>query len=143
AAGCQGGQGAGRAGPRGGLLRAGRVCASGVRVRATRSGPGERPGLRRDRGVVGLHVRSVRVQAWRPYLVEAGGRVSIRVKINSAGAEALLKDPKVLADLRRRARAIAKAAGGSSVGEVGEERSRAAAIGDPDKLVRALDEGRR
>src|SRR5690606_41579077 len=69
-------------------------------------------------------------------------RVSLRVKINSAGAEALLKDPKVLADLRRRARAIAKAAGGSSVGEVGEERSRAAAIGDPDKLVRALDEGR-
>lgn len=69
--------------------------------------------------------------------------MSIRVKINSAGAEALLKDPKVLADLRRRARAIAKAAGGSSVGEVGAERSRAAAIGDPDKLARALDEGRR
>lgn len=64
----------------------------------------------------------------------------IRVKINSAGARAILRSEKVRADLERRARAVANAAGGAPDFEVesqiGSNRARAS-------VRTATEEGRR
>lgn len=78
-----------------------------------------------------------------------------RIKLNRAGVRALLRDPKVEADLARRARAIAAAAGpGHQVdSSIGRNRARAAVITETVEaklaeatdrdLTRAIDAGRR
>lgn len=80
----------------------------------------------------------------------------IRVKINSAGARAVLRSEKVRADLDRRARQVAEAAGGEPDFEVesqiGSNRARASvrtatfearkAEAEKRALLRALDAGR-
>ena len=80
----------------------------------------------------------------------------IRVKINSAGARAILRSAKVQADLERRGRAIAAAAGGGDDFEVetrvGANRVRTSvrtathegrkAEAEDRALTRAIDAGR-
>lgn len=78
----------------------------------------------------------------------------IKVKINSAGAEAILKSDEVLADLERRAKAIAAAAGDGfeTSSMVGQSRARAGvgtgtreamrSEAEDRSLTRALDAGR-
>ena len=75
----------------------------------------------------------------------------VRIVHHSKGYAALLKHPRLQADVLRRAQAIARAAGGEQDGFVAEQsaprvRARAAVIaryGDPDnKMIRSLDAGR-
>lgn len=80
--------------------------------------------------------------------------MTVRVKINRKAVRALLRDPKVAADLERRARAIAAAAGPGHVveSEIGRTRARAAVITEtPEaalaeatqrRLTRSIDAGR-
>lgn len=77
--------------------------------------------------------------------------MSVRVVHHAKGYAALLKHPAVLANLERRAEAIAQAAGGGRrfVAETSDpirKRNRAAVIapgGDPDnQILRNLDAGR-
>jgi hypothetical protein len=80
---------------------------------------------------------------------------AVTIKLNRAGVAQLLRDPKVLADIERRARAIATAAGpGHRVAAgIGATRARAVVITDTvdarrreatrRTLTRALDAGRR
>lgn len=71
-----------------------------------------------------------------------------RIKHLSKGYAALLVDPKVQADLKRRAQRIADAAGGDVVAESSTPRRRARASviapnGDPgNRILRNLDSGR-
>lgn len=81
---------------------------------------------------------------------------TVRVKINSKGARALLRSEKVRANLDRRARRIAEAAGGEPDFEyesrIGSNRARASvrtathegrkAEAERRALTRALDAGR-
>lgn len=68
-----------------------------------------------------------------------------RVKLNNAGFRALRTDPKVMADLDRRAKRVAAAAGGE-VGDAEDPRNRGRRAvfksGDGNDLLRALDAGR-
>jgi hypothetical protein len=79
----------------------------------------------------------------------------LKIKLNRTGIAELLKDPAVLADLRRRAEAIARAAGGGGMEvDSGLEKSRARAsvrAADTEArkaeakdraLTRAIDAGR-
>lgn len=80
----------------------------------------------------------------------------IRVKMNSAGARAILRSAKVQADLERRGRAVAAAAGGEPdfevESQVGSNRVRTSvrtatqkareAEANDRALIRALDAGR-
>lgn len=78
-----------------------------------------------------------------------------RIKLNHKGVRALLRSPQVLADLERRARAIAAAAGPGHRVEsgVGRNRARAAVVTETPEarhaeaternLTRAIDAGRR
>ena len=79
--------------------------------------------------------------------------MSVRVKHHAKGYAALLKHPAILADLERRARAIAAAADTDGRRKVGAEtstpiyrRNRAAVIapmGDPhNQILRNMDSGR-
>lgn len=76
--------------------------------------------------------------------------MSTRVVHHTKGYAALLRHPAILADLSRRAEAIASATGDKSiVAETSSpirRRNRAAVVapsGDPDnKIIRALDAGR-
>ena len=71
-----------------------------------------------------------------------------RIKHLSKGYAALLVDPKVQADLKRRAQRIAAAAGGDVVAESSTPRRRArAAVSAPNvdpgnRILRNLDAGR-
>lgn len=78
----------------------------------------------------------------------------IKVKLNRKGMAALLKEPGVLADLERRARQIADAAGEGhdAGGQIGKNRARASVItttydamraeATDRNLTRAFDAGR-
>lgn len=76
--------------------------------------------------------------------------MSVRIVHHAKGYAALLRDPKILADLSRRAEAIASATGdGDIVAETSDpirRRNRAAVVapaGDPgNKIIKALDAGR-
>lgn len=80
--------------------------------------------------------------------------MAVTVKLNRAGVQALLKDPRILADLRRRADAIARAAGeGHTVdAQIGRTRARAEVVTDTFEakhaeatrrtLTSAIDAGR-
>lgn len=76
--------------------------------------------------------------------------MTVRIVHHAKGYAALLRDPKILADLSRRAERIAQATGDEDiVAETSDpirRRNRAAVIapmGDPDnKIIRALDAGR-
>lgn len=77
--------------------------------------------------------------------------MSVRVVHHTKGYAALLRDPKIQADMLRRAQRVAAAAGGEAEGFVAEQtpahtRARAAVIaryGDSENaLIRALDAGR-
>ena len=62
-----------------------------------------------------------------------------KVKMNSKGAAAALKDPKVIADLLARAERIAAAAGPGMKAEsmIGRSRARASVITDTPEAMRA------
>lgn len=76
--------------------------------------------------------------------------MTVRIVHHAKGYAALLRDPKILADLSRRAAAIAAATGDRAiVAETSDpirRRNRAAVIapmGDPDnRIIRNLDAGR-
>lgn len=71
-----------------------------------------------------------------------------RVVHNRRGYADLLKDPAIVADLRRRAEAVAAAAGSGFEAKQSQPHTRARAAvvapqGDPNnKMIRALDAGR-
>ena len=81
--------------------------------------------------------------------------MTVRLRFNRKGFDELLKSDEVLADLKRRAEAIARAAGpGHGVrSEVGRNRARAAVVtetydamraeAEDRALTRAIDAGRR
>lgn len=80
--------------------------------------------------------------------------MAVDIKLNRAGVRALLRDPKVVADLTRRGHAIATAAGpGNEVDvEVGRNRARVEVVTKTPEamqreathrsLTRAIDAGR-
>lgn len=81
-------------------------------------------------------------------------RVSVRIKLNPAGVAQLLTDPGVAADIERRTRAVAAAAGpGMEASMGGRKRARGSVItatgtarraeASDRALTRALDAGRR
>ena len=73
--------------------------------------------------------------------------MAVRIKFDRAGFRALLNDPGVAADLRRRAEAIASSADGASGGvhvvrsETGGARARAAVVTADVQAIRAESRG--